>query len=77
MTVESEPQAEKKRKAGASRLRRSLSALTGGANAETAPEAAPETLDDATTAPAEIGGPDGPDPTRYGDWERKGRCIDF
>ena len=25
----------------------------------------------------EIGGPDGPDPTRYGDWERKGRAIDF
>ena len=24
----------------------------------------------------EIGGPKGPDPTRYGDWERKGRCID-
>ncbi len=25
----------------------------------------------------EIGGPKGPDPTRYGDWERKGRAIDF
>ena len=25
----------------------------------------------------EIGGPGGPEPTRYGDWERKGRCIDF
>ena len=25
----------------------------------------------------EIGGPAGPDPTRFGDWERKGRCIDF
>lgn len=25
----------------------------------------------------EIGGPQGPEPTRYGDWERKGRCIDF
>lgn len=25
----------------------------------------------------EIGGPKGPDPTRYGDWELKGRCIDF
>ena len=22
-------------------------------------------------------GPKGPEPTRYGDWERKGRCIDF
>jgi hypothetical protein len=25
----------------------------------------------------EIGGASGPDPTRYGDWERAGRCIDF
>ncbi|MGH8288670.1 MAG: DUF1674 domain-containing protein [Steroidobacteraceae bacterium] len=25
----------------------------------------------------EIGGPPGPEPTRFGDWERKGRCIDF
>jgi hypothetical protein len=27
--------------------------------------------------PKEIGGRDGPDPTRYGDWEKNGRCIDF
>jgi len=25
----------------------------------------------------EIGGPAGPEPTRYGDWERKGICVDF
>ncbi|XP_065164549.1 succinate dehydrogenase assembly factor 4, mitochondrial-like isoform X2 [Atheta coriaria] len=25
----------------------------------------------------EIGGPAGPEPTRYGDWERKGRVSDF
>jgi len=25
----------------------------------------------------EHGGPAGPEPTRFGDWERKGRCIDF
>ena len=25
----------------------------------------------------EIGGPRGPEPTRYGDWERKGRVSDF
>jgi len=25
----------------------------------------------------EIGGRGGPDPTRYGDWEKAGRCIDF
>ncbi len=28
-------------------------------------------------APAELGGRDGPDPARYGDWERKGLAIDF
>ncbi len=27
--------------------------------------------------PKEIGGPKGPEPTRYGDWEVKGRCSDF
>jgi hypothetical protein len=27
--------------------------------------------------PKEIGGPKGPEPTRYGDWERNGRCSDF
>lgn len=32
-------------------------------------------IDDQPTR--EIGGPKGPEPTRYGDWERAGRCIDF
>ena len=35
---------------------------------------------DAGQAPGkarEIGGPPGPEPTRYGDWEKAGRCIDF
>jgi hypothetical protein len=27
--------------------------------------------------PTEHGGPKGPEPTRYGDWERNGRCSDF
>lgn len=27
--------------------------------------------------PKEIGGRDVPEPTRYGDWEKNGRCIDF
>jgi hypothetical protein len=27
--------------------------------------------------PREIGGPAGLEPTRYGDWEKLGRCIDF
>jgi hypothetical protein len=25
----------------------------------------------------EVGGPKGPEPTRYGDWESNGRCSDF
>jgi hypothetical protein len=31
----------------------------------------------AGTRPVEIGGPAGPEPTRFGDWEKSGRCIDF
>jgi hypothetical protein len=31
----------------------------------------------ASEQPEEIGGRAGPDPTRYGDWEKNGRCIDF
>ncbi|HLK26400.1 MAG TPA: DUF1674 domain-containing protein [Caulobacteraceae bacterium] len=27
--------------------------------------------------PPEVGGPPGPEPTRYGDWERKGLAVDF
>jgi hypothetical protein len=26
---------------------------------------------------SEYGGPRGKEPTRYGDWEKNGRCIDF
>ncbi|WP_428374673.1 DUF1674 domain-containing protein [Lichenicoccus sp.] len=31
----------------------------------------------APEAPKEVGGPKEKDPTRYGDWTVKGRCIDF
>jgi hypothetical protein len=54
-----------------------------GPMSEPSNEAEPSTGDDRNHAPApppappEIGGRDGPDPTRYGDWELKGRCIDF
>ena len=33
--------------------------------------------DNVNPVTGEINGPKGPEPTRYGDWERKGRCIDF
>ncbi|MEM7320492.1 MAG: DUF1674 domain-containing protein [Pseudomonadota bacterium] len=32
---------------------------------------------EATPLPKELGGRDGPDPVRYGDWEKKGLAIDF
>ncbi len=38
----------------------------------------PPKTDSAKQQPKEIGGrKDGLDPTRYGDWEKNGRCIDF
>jgi hypothetical protein len=37
-----------------------------------APAAAPT-----VAAVREIGGPTGAEPTRFGDWEKNGRCIDF
>jgi len=50
-------------------------------NKETAPKAAAPIDEDNLKPPkvtkGETGGPKGPDPTRYGDWERNGRCIDF
>lgn len=36
-----------------------------------------ERRDVAERRPRELGGPGGPEPTRFGDWERAGRCIDF
>jgi hypothetical protein len=33
--------------------------------------------DGAKAAPKELQGPKGPEPTRYGDWERKGIASDF
>jgi hypothetical protein len=41
------------------------------------PPPAPPKPAPAPTLPKEIGGPKGPEPTRYGDWEQKGRCTDF
>ena len=37
----------------------------------------PATPAESASRPQEIGGRDGPDPTRFGDWEKNGRCIDF
>jgi hypothetical protein len=41
----------------------------------------PMAPDPAAVGPAqpegEQGGPQGPEPTRFGDWEKNGRCFDF
>jgi hypothetical protein len=39
--------------------------------------AKPAVAADQKPRPKEIGGPKGPEPTRFGDWERDGRCVDF
>jgi hypothetical protein len=44
---------------------------------ERRPAAERERARPAQPAVPEIGGPQGPEPTRYGDWEKGGRCIDF
>ena len=46
---------------------------TAAAEADAAPGA--ETT--AQPLPKEVGGREGPEPVRYGDWEKNGRCIDF
>jgi len=46
---------------------------TSGTPAKPADKPAPAS----ESKPKEIGGPAGPEPTRYGDWEQNGRCTDF
>jgi hypothetical protein len=55
-------------------------AAAAAAPADAAPAAAAPThaAQPAAANPArEIGGREGPEPTRFGDWELRGRCIDF
>ena len=40
-------------------------------------EAAARRAAEVEAKPAEEGGPAGPEPTRFGDWERKGVAVDF
>jgi len=44
---------------------------------EPRPNSAPDQQPNATEPAREIGGQKGPEPTRYGDWEKNGRCTDF
>lgn len=41
------------------------------------PQSGGKGADAKSPTPKEIGGPKGLEPTRYGDWEKNGRCIDF
>ncbi|MBM3488446.1 MAG: DUF1674 domain-containing protein [Alphaproteobacteria bacterium] len=50
---------------------------SGSTPAATTPAADPSRPDTPAAAVPEIGGRKGPDPTRYGDWENDGRCVDF
>lgn len=58
--------------------------MSEAAKPDTGAEQKPDTAAGQKTTPApaqlkpkEIGGPKGPEPTRYGDWEVNGRCTDF
>ena len=57
-----EPKNKKSRSAGKNFMGEGTTAKTGGSERK---------------IPAEINGPKGPEPTRYGDWEQNGRCTDF
>jgi hypothetical protein len=46
-------------------------------NPPLAPKVPDAVQKDPPAKPREIGGPKGPEPTRYGDWEVGGRCTDF
>jgi hypothetical protein len=51
--------------------------LPAAAKRALAEAAARRKLADARQMPVELGGRDGPEPVRYGDWEKKGLAIDF
>jgi len=47
------------------------------ASPQPTPAAPPQPQMPPRPLPPEVDGPSGPEPTRYGDWERKGRVSDF
>ncbi len=52
-------------------------ALTPAARRALEEAAARKAAEAAAAPPVEEGGPAGPEPTRFGDWERKGVAVDF
>lgn len=54
--------------------------ISEGSPAESSPKTHKLAQSSAATTESqtdEIGGPQGPEPTRFGDWERNGLCSDF
>lgn len=54
-----------------------MNKTTNDATPAPAAPAEPPAKPKAPPLPKEIGGPKGPEPTRFGDWEQKGRATDF
>ena len=74
MTADRKPEAAgKPARSQRSRCPPAAAAGAGGGGRSAAPSATAG----APSAPKEIGGPSGPEPTRYGDWEKKGLASDF
>ncbi len=61
----------------ASTPRKALTPAAQRALAEAEARRAAQAAVELESAPAEYQGPKGPEPTRYGDWERKGIASDF
>jgi hypothetical protein len=49
----------------------------GGDGCEEGPPESPQDKAGPVGRPKEVGGSKGPEPTRYGDWQHRGRCTDF
>jgi hypothetical protein len=54
-----------------------LDELPAGQHPHQEKDPLPAFPDNTNPKTGEVGGPRGPEPTRYGDWERKGRVTDF
>ncbi len=75
--LRSGPESKATGEAPASEASVSVAAPVASRPSEADAVGADTTADQAADGRREIGGPKGPEPTRFGDWERKGRCVDF